>query len=210
MTGVQTCALPISDEFIEPNIILEKNCTQELEEIFNKTKELVGDDISTIWGEMLIDYEMYKHEGDRLNQKYKNNRYNSDYEISSYIPLIDEFYRGNFKTKNEYLLNRCREFVKDNAPLSNMECPQKQIYTMYLIHNHIYKKEYSEFFENWNWQFGIYGDNDYVDYDDYIKEVSNSPFKYKTTIQLFNKHWVGAQPFLKQPTLDDLQNLERL
>ncbi len=199
-----------TDEFIEPTIILERDYSKELEEIFNKIKELVGDDLNTIWGEMLIDNEMYRHEGDRLNQRYKHSRYNSNYKISSYIPLIREFYSGKFKNKDEYLHDRCRQFVKNNNPLINIECPQKQIYTMYLIHTHIHKKGYKEFFRNDNWQFGIYGDKDFMDYEDYKDEVSESPFKYKTAIQLFNKHWGSGQPFLTQPTLDELKLLEQL
>ena len=199
-----------TDKYENLDMLLEKDCTEQLQKVFRCVKELLGDDLSNIWGELLIDEIMYKHEGDRLNHKYRCVRYNSNYEVSSFLPMLIEYYNKEHSSLEEYLIIRCREFVKNNTPLTDIECPQKQIYTIFLIHTHILKKGYKEFFVNKNWQFGIYGKHDWDWYENDIdKLVSKSPFKYQTTIQLFNSIWGGAQPFLKQPTKEDLEKLEQ-
>lgn len=200
----------ITDAFIRPENLLKKDFSNELRLVFESMKELLNNDMTHLWGELLIDTEMYKIKGDRINRQYKSKRHNSDYEVSSYLQLLVDFHMSNYETAQEFLLERCRNFIKENIPLNKITSPQKQLYIMYLIHIYILKKKYDSFFLG-NWQFGIYGEN-YNDFRDdaIIKHLEKSPFPDKTAIQLFHSQWAGGQPMLKQPTKEELEKLESL
>ena len=188
-------------------LVLENNKTK-FKNLFDIYKGL-NSKKKDIWGELLLEKDVYKYKSDKnyicLKDKDDNEEYgflklvylyiiNIDKNISDNSIRLEEFLNKNRK---ENIINKLN--IKNSEDLFEITEPKQQLYILYVIG---YDNKYCIFTKiNNNKNFGVEGKGKRYKYKITKKNkeerLTKSPFENKLVFQSYRHSWVGGQPYVK-------------
>jgi hypothetical protein len=153
-------------------------------EIFAVYKE-VNNNIGSIWGN-LINSDLYIQAGDRLYHQgaWKTN--------NSLLRLVLERHARKTESLTDYVISKEKDFIKlyTEDQMRAESDPKKQLYLYYILHKRILNR-----WEWKKWNFGMYEEDDYPEYDSlfnrgFIYQFYNSQWRYNVGYEAGSGLWV--------------------
>ena len=185
-------------------LVLENNKTK-FKNLFDIYEEL-NSKKNNIWGELLLEKDVYKYKSDK---NYICLKYNEEYGflklVYLYIINIDKNIGDNSIKLEEFLNKNRKENIINKLNIKNSEDflkitePKYQLYILYIIG---YDNKYCIFTKiNNNKNFGVEREGKKYEYKITKKNkeerLTKSPFNNKLVFQSYRHSWVGGQPYVK-------------
>ena len=174
---------------------LLENKNIEFQNLFDIYKEL-NSNKNKIWGELLLENDVYKSDKKDIWLKYYNEEYIFLKLVDLYITKVDK--NINYKTINfeEFLNKNRKENIRNKLHIKNSEDfleikePKHQLYILYVVGYDNGYFIFTKINNNKNFKICV---GEYKN----KKRLENSPFNRKLVFQSYRYVYRGGQPYVK-------------